>query len=57
MKILVLQGPNLNLIGVKPAQSGKKITLDKINKAIRFEVRKTESELKIFQTNNFYMAI
>tara|TARA_Y100000588_G_scaffold393231_2_gene508273 strand:- start:86389 stop:86823 length:435 start_codon:yes stop_codon:yes gene_type:complete len=57
MKVLVLQGPNLNLIGVKSAQSGKKITLDKINKAIRFEVRNTKIELKIFQTHKIYMAI
>ena len=47
MKILVLQGPNLNLIGVKSAQSGNKITLDKINKALRLDVRNTEFELKI----------
>ena len=57
MKFLILQGPNLNLIGVKSAQSEKKITLDKINKAIRFEVRNTEVELKIFQTHKIYMAI
>ena len=30
MKILVLQGPNLNLVGVKSAQAGKRVTLDKI---------------------------
>jgi len=57
MKILVLQGPNLNLIGVKSAQSGNKITLDKINKALRLDVRNTEFELKIFQTHKINMAI
>ena len=57
MKILVLQGPNLNLIGVKSAQSGKRVTLDKINKALRREVRNTEIELKIFQTHKIYMAV
>jgi 3-dehydroquinate dehydratase-2 len=57
MKILVLQGPNLNLIGVKSAQSGKQITLDKINKALRLDVRNTEFELKIFQTHKINMAI
>ena len=57
MKILVLQGPNLNLIGVKSSQSGKNITLDKINKSLRLEVRNTEVELKIFQTHKVYMAI
>ena len=57
MKILVLQGPNLNLIGVKSSQTGKRITLDKINKTLRREVRNTEIELKIFQTHKVYMAI
>ena len=57
MKILVLQGPNLNLIGVKSSQTGKRITLDKINKTLRREVRNTEIELKIFQTHKIYMAI
>ena len=57
MKILVLQGPNLNLVGVKSAQAGKRVTLDKINKTLRREVRNTEIELKIFQTHKIYMAI
>ena len=57
MKILVLQGPNLNLIGVKSSQSGKRVTLDKINKMLRREVRNTEIELKIFQTHKIYMTI
>ena len=57
MKILVLQGPNMNLIGVKSSQSGKRVTLDKINKMLRREVRNTEIELKIFQTHKIYMTI
>ena len=57
MKILVLQGPNLNLVGVKSSQSGKRVTLDKINKMLRREVRNSETELKIFQTHKIYMAI
>ena len=57
MKILVLQGPNLNLIGVKSSQSGKRVSLDKINKMLRREVRNTEIELKIFQTHKIYMTI
>ena len=57
MKILVLQGPNLNLVGVKSAQAGKRVTLDKINKTLRREVINTEIELKIFQTHKIYMAI
>jgi len=57
MKILVLEGPNLNLIGVKSAQDGQKITLDKINKGLRLHIKNTDTELKIFQTHKVYMAI
>ena len=57
MKILVLQGPNLNLLGVKSAQSGKKLTLDKLNKALRRHVRNTAVELKIIQTHKEYIAL
>ena len=57
MKILVLQGPNMNLVGVKSAQAGKRVTLDKINKMLQREVRNTEIELKIFQTHKIYMAV
>ena len=57
MKILVLQGPNLNLIGVKSSQERGRVTLDKINKMLRREVRNSETELKIFQTHKIYMAI
>ena len=57
MKILVLEGPNLNLIGVKSAGDGQKITLDKINKGLRLHIKNTDTELKIFQTHKVYMAI
>ena len=35
MNILVLQGPNLNLLGLKSSQSGKRLTLDKLNKSLK----------------------
>ena len=57
MKILVLQGPNLNLIGVKSSQERGRVTFDKINKMLRREVRNSETELKMFQTHKIYMAI
>ena len=57
MKILVLQGPNLNLLGVKSAQQGERLTLDKLNKALRKHVRNTTVELKILQTHKEYIAL
>ena len=57
MNILIIQGPNLNLIGVKSAKRGNRITLDKINRAIRRYVRNKDIELKIFQTHSVEKVI
>ena len=57
MNILILHGPNLNLIGHISAKLGNTITLDKINTGIRRYVRNTEITLKIFQTHKVYQAI
>ena len=51
MTILILHGPNLNLVGLKSAKTGEKLTLDKINRAIRLHVRKKDINLKIIQTH------
>ena len=32
MNILVLQGPNLNLLGIKSSKNKETLTLDKLNK-------------------------
>lgn len=57
MKVLILQGPNFNLIGVRSAQVGKRVTLDKINRALRKEARKSETELKLLQTGKVDRAL
>ena len=57
MTILILHGPNLNLVGLKSATVGEKLTLDKINRAIRLHVRKKDIHLKIIQTHKEYIAI
>ena len=57
MTILILQGPNLNLLGLKSSKSGQKLTLDKVNRAIRLHVRKLDFKLKIVQTHKEYIAI
>ena len=57
MNIIILHGPNLNLIGKISAKQGDKITLDKINTGLRRHVRDSEITLKIFQTHKVYQAI
>ena len=57
MKILILHGPNLNLIGSKSAEIGQKITLDKINTGIRRHIRNKDIQIKILQTHKQFHAI
>jgi len=57
MNILILQGPNLNLIGVKSAKRGNRITLDKINKGIRRYIRDIDMIVKIYQTHSVAKAV
>ena len=57
MTILILHGPNLNLLGLKSSESGEKLTLDKVNRAIRLHVRNKDINLKIIQTHKEYIAI
>jgi 3-dehydroquinate dehydratase-2 len=52
MNILIIQGPNLNLIGVKSAKRGTRVTLDKINRGIRRYIREKDINVKIFQTHS-----
>ena len=57
MTILILHGPNLNLLGLKSSDSGENLTLDKVNRAIRLHVRNKDVDLKILQTHKEYIAI
>ena len=52
MKILIIHGPNMNLLGLKSAKQGANITLDKVNRHIRRFVRDKDIELKIVQSHN-----
>ena len=49
MRILVLYGPNLNLMGLVSRHSGARLTLDKLNRALRREAQDLGVELKIYQ--------
>jgi 3-dehydroquinate dehydratase len=57
MNIIILHGPNLNLIGSLSAQLEKRTTLDKINRDIRRKVRNQDIQLKIEQTHKVFQAI
>ena len=57
MNILILQGPNLNLLGLKSAQIKERLTLDKLNKKIKAEVRLQDVQLKFLQTHKTFQAI
>ena len=57
MTIFILHGPNLNLLGLKSSKSGEKLTLDKVNRAIRLHVRNRDINLKIIQTHKEHIAI
>ena len=59
MNILIVQGPNLNLVGVRSAKSGDQVTLDKINRSLRQQTntRPEELTLKILQTHKIEKAM
>ncbi len=57
MNILIIQGPNLNLIGVKSAKLGKSVVLDKINKGIRRYIREKGITIKIYQTHSIEKTV
>ena len=57
MKIILLHGPNLNLIGNISATLDSRITIDKINTGIKRHIRNTNTEIKICQTHKVYQAI
>jgi len=57
MKILILHGPNLNLLGLWSASRGGNITLDKLNSYIRKYIRGKDTQVKIIQTHNENKAV
>ena len=51
-KILIIQGPNMNLLGYRFKDTKTKITLDKLNVHLRKTAKQFKLELIIIQTNN-----
>lgn len=57
MRILVLYGPNLNLLGVVSRNTGARLTLDKLDRALRRRAGELDVELKIFQIQSEAEAV
>ena len=57
MNILILQGPNLNLLGLKSSKNNDRLTLDKLNKTIKKFSRTKDINLKILQTHKEFQAV
>ena len=57
MNILILQGPNLNLLGLKSSKKESRLTLDKLNKQIRSFSKNSEISIKTLQTHKKFQAI
>ena len=57
MKILIIHGPNLNLLGLWSVKKGSLVTLDKVNKHIRKYVRNKNIDIKIMQTHEENKAV
>ena len=57
MNILILQGPNLNLLGLKSAQTKERLTLDKLNSKIKRSLKTEGVKLKFLQTHKNFQAI
>ncbi|NQT75753.1 MAG: type II 3-dehydroquinate dehydratase [Candidatus Omnitrophica bacterium] len=51
-KILVIHGPNLNLLGKREPGIYGKVTIDNINKKLRAIARKKKVQLDVFQSNH-----
>ncbi len=50
-KILIINGPNLNMLGKRPKEHYGSLTLNEINNLIKKEVDPLEFELKFVQSN------
>jgi len=51
-KILVIHGPNLNLLGKREPDIYGRVTIDQINKRLKETARRHKAALEIFQSNH-----
>lgn len=52
IKILVIHGPNLNLLGKREPDIYGKVTINEINKKLKDLAKKQKVQLEIFQSNH-----
>lgn len=52
LQILVIHGPNMNLVGKRPAATFGNLTLDKIDRSLHRMAGEEGARLKIFQSNS-----
>jgi len=52
MKLLIIHGPNLNLLGIWSSKNNQNVTLDKVNRHIRKYIRDKDLHTKIIQSHN-----
>ncbi len=52
MKILIIHGPNLDLLGTREPELYGKVTLDKINQEIRAAAKEQNCEVEILQSDH-----
>ena len=57
MNLLVLHGPNINLIGSISSRNGERVTLSKIDSKLKRVARESNINLKIIQTHKVFSAI
>jgi len=55
--ILIIHGPNMNLLGLRTIDASPNITLDKLNRNLRKIAKKLKLNVKIFQTNDEVRAV
>jgi 3-dehydroquinate dehydratase-2 len=51
-KVLVIHGPNLNLLGEREPNVYGSTTLEEINQSLQEQASKSDVELKVFQSNH-----
>ena len=51
-RILVIHGPNMNLLGFRTKEKKQHITLDKLNRCLRKTASEYKIEIKIIQSND-----
>ncbi|MFQ6616534.1 MAG: type II 3-dehydroquinate dehydratase [Fidelibacterota bacterium] len=57
MNVLVLHGPSMNLMGIRSSRVGDRVTLDKIDTALRRKAHELGITLKTLQTHDSGKAI